>query len=617
MNLSKYTVLGEEIIRIVRTSDIPLKEKVLILDNLYRGKILRPRATSDFASFCEYVGKDEKKKSSITNLPAYIELQDFHKEWCEALTCLHNVPETLEYLDTDTATRIQKYKRLNILCPSETGKTWLFTILHTLFRLGRDPDLRFGLVSDSQGQAKRSLYSIKQVLNYDEDIQALFPELKPMLVKGSQQKEEWSVEAIKVDRINRAAKDSTIVSCGIRSQTITGSRYDYLLLDDILRYDVNMSESELRKGIDWFNNTAEKRLVANGVLIAVNTAWSRLDLAHYLANLEGVVTLKYSFEPDDAMEGVRYIEWGTRHPRERLEREKRTDIVAYNRNRRSLAASPEEQVFGQYIDQIYRQDWKLSDVQDWHKFIGMDLATVRRRGTGIVVVAVSPDGQMKIVLDIVLGQWTGPEKKQKIREYYDLYMPQVFMVENNSQQQDIVEFFIEDSVDIPIESYTTKGTKHGILESMAMEMRRGLWRFNLSDTGVDYLESGNSSSTDDSWVIFLSQVKNYIGEAQPPDMLMAWMFASEASKRAHMGSLIHIFDSKTGEEDRLTYSFEHYSLHNELSAQYGFVAKDEYVPITRFIKQHPDMDVERLPFDPEDARSVYEDMVRYVTIMNG
>lgn len=593
------------------------------MEQLYR-EYLFMHSTIDLSCFIEYVVTDEKKVNPVTRLPVFVRLEEFHREWCEALEAMSSDIQSPRYLSKDTAEKLFKHKKLNVFCPSETGKTWIFSIAHTLSEIGRNPNNIIGIISNSSEQAKKSLFSISQYIEFSEEYKRVFPHVKPMSSKkGTNKTSGWTKSDIRVERTSRAAKDPTVSSRGIGSRDVTGARYDWVKLDDILRYDPNLSENELRKGIDWYNNTIQQRAKH---LVSVNTAWSNSDIAHYLEKQHDVVTLKYSFEKEDELDGITYISWPEKHPREKLDIEKKRDLVSYNRNRRSRTSTIEEQVFGAYIDKVLINDWNIQQANEWDKFIGMDLATVRRKGTAICVIAVSPEGKKKVVIDVKLGKWDAREKRSYIRDFCEMYDPICFKVETNSQQLDVFELFGENNEDLPIESIETKATKEGILNSMALEMQRGLWRFNLSDAALDYLEVGNyTTGSEDDWTVFMSQVRNYSHDAKGEnDMIMAWMFASEGSKQySGHDTLCSVIDIDEDEkiltdDTKSKYTFNDYDIYNSISRKYGFEPKQEYYHISNFIKHNPDKEYdESLVWSKEEFERVKEDMQRYVKIMNG
>jgi hypothetical protein len=310
-----------------------------------------------------------------------------------------------------------------------------------------------------------------------------------------------------------------------------------------------------------------------------------------------------------------------------LDKEKKNDIVSYNRNRRCRTSTTEERPFDENFHLVGNRDYDIQDVKkNARKFMGVDLATKKRRGTAITVVGT--DGRLNYVLDVVVGAWKITEKVAKIREYYEIYQPELIYVENNALQDDIVDALnVADNSNLPIKPFTTGVAKHSSIERLAMELDNDKWRFNYPSACQDVIDG---KSVDDSdWSRFLMEIKMY-PDYPSNDMLMSWMFASEALKkntsRDIQIGIINLNDDADDDDffDRPThvFGFKDYQLGNRISQTRGVIIDSKYQQIISYIKSNIRenqivRDESDIPYDFKEFMSVFEDMTYFCDTMNG
>ena len=602
-------------------ADISEAEKWVIKDHLYR-RAIRANAHNDFSAFCESVIKSEEDVNPITNLPQYLDPQPFHREWCEILQSIVTGDAQSQYIAPDVAKKLNEERRVIILSPRDTGKTSIFTLAFPIWVLGRDPSYRIGIISKSSKQAKRPLASMKKYMMSDSDLKMTFPNLIPMPSETNPKKpERWTTEEIIVRR-SIVSGTASICSYGVGSKSFLGCRLNLLLIDDLVSFDASKSHDEARMAVDFYNNVMKYSVVEkNGITIAVGTPWGSDDLLSHLSK-QGWPIFRYSCEPDDVNDGYRLIEWEKRIPKSRLLEEKRTDIVGYNRNRRCRISSSEEEIFSQGKLNLIKKDYNIFSIREWQTAMGMDLSTSKRKGTAICITASDNDGQQRIVLDIVCGQWQPNEKAEKIRDYADMYKPNKIYVENNSLQDDVVKLLIASgNRDLPIDGWTTKRNKHALLEALSLECKNELWRFNTPDCAIETMQAGSLCKCD--WCEFIREVSGYPNYTTS-DMLMSWLFASEALKDSLESGDYYKFLDASPESKGPIYNFNDFYLGNRVSNSHGFIpqVEDPY-----FVKQiqgrwgkeytmNPVIESEVESMGPE-AKRVLSEMIHYCNVLNG
>ena len=604
---SKYSNLPKQMVRKVLSLNVSKKEKLALLDYLYK-EYLSSTAQFSFESFCELVIKDEKRINTSTGVGYNIELQGFHREWCKML---------------------QDNDRLIVFSPRETGKSTIFSVAYCLWSLGVDSNLRIAIISSASHQSKRILSTIKQYTMSDPDVKKCFPKLKPMMDEINVKKpKKWTVDSILIDR-PLVSKDASIVSYGVGSKSILGSRFDLVLLDDVLGQHNTATQGEIEKVIEWYTNTLEKCVIEGGQIVCVGTAWRSNDLMHYLEQKKGWNCVKYSFDEEDTVDGYRWVDWPDRHTRQKLDDEKTNDLISYNRNRRCRTSSTEERPFDENFESLGKRDYDIEYIRNkCRKFMGVDLSTKKRQGTAITVIAV--DEERHYVIDVAVGAWKVTEKVQKIKDYYDIFQPELIYVENNALQDDIVDALNANTREsLPIKPFTTGIAKHSSLERISIEMINDKWRFNYPSRSQGVIEGSSLPSSD--WDRFLMEVKMY-PDYPSNDMLMSWMFAAEAAKKSYGASLkFHVVNFEDDDDefemfDRIDrnqmalFGFKDYTFDNSITLNGEFSPRKGDDIIMNYIKDNlnplSELNMDEIPFDNKDFMIVFDDMMNYYTLMN-
>lgn len=169
-------------------------------------------------------------------------------------------------------------KLVLVLGHPESGKSTLISLWRVLYLIARDPDVRIALVSKSSTKAQDLLMRVKRYLTEDHlyadterNLIADFNGWKP--VHGDL---EWSMDSIFVRHRKSGERDPTVQALGIGKQ-IYGTRLDYLILDDALVLDNQISELSRERIDAWFTNEALSR-VQRGQAIVNGTRLFPFDL---------------------------------------------------------------------------------------------------------------------------------------------------------------------------------------------------------------------------------------------------------------------------------------------------------------------------------------------------
>ena len=446
-------------------------------------------ARTDGAAFCSYVLKNEETAQTILNSP-------IHEEW-------HWLAD--------------RYKRLILWAHVEAGKTQQMAIGRSLYELGRNPNLRIVICSNTHGQAEKSLKSIQKYVTDSLELRNVFPEMR------RDRNASWNSSNMTVQRETRA-KDPSIQITGLHGN-ILGSRIDLLIMDDILDYENTLSERQREDLWAWYHSTLETRLTREARILCIGTAWHRDDAMHRFAANPVWTAFRYPVLDDGEPT------WPEQWPGSRIE-EKRVILgpVEFARQLLCVARSDEDSRFKvAWVNQCKAKGegkelvYALSQVPPGYKtYTGVDLGVRTKAGsdlTCLFTIAVAPN-EDRIVLNCDAGRWGGPEIVDKIIDHYDRYQS-IVIVENNAAQEFILQFTKKKSA-VPVMPYTTgtaiRHPEFG-LEALAAEMANGKWvipcRNNVCHPEVD------------AWI---NELLYYDPRAHAGDRLMASWFAREGAR---------------------------------------------------------------------------------------
>lgn len=184
--------------------------------------------------FNRYVLRDE-----ITQGP--IRLAPCHREW-------HDF--------------IDAHDRMVLFAAVSMGKSSQL-VGRIIWEVGRDTTIRILLLSNTHNQAVKIVRAVGRYIKTSPEVRAVYPNLRPMW--------PWTDSFITVDR-PVISRDATVSASGVHGN-ILGSRYDLIVIDDILDEENTRTEEQRKKLIQWVEATVMGRLTARGRVIVCGTAW--------------------------------------------------------------------------------------------------------------------------------------------------------------------------------------------------------------------------------------------------------------------------------------------------------------------------------------------------------
>ena len=438
----------------------------------------------------------------------------------------------MEYVLRDEATGLQvrqtevqsewhrlakEHDRLLIWSHIESGKTMQMSVGRTLWMLGRNPNLRICIASNTHGQAAKIVRTIGNYIENSYELHQVFPNLKP--------DRPWTTTQLFVER-TIVAKDPSVQATGFRGN-ITGARIDVLVMDDMLDPENTHSPAARDELWNWYQATLSGRLTANAKVIIVGTAYHPEDFLHRMAQIPGWQAKRFPAVNEDGTP-----KWPQRWPASRLAR-KRLEIgpLEYARQMMCQARDDTEARFKrEWIERCLRRGAGKSMCKSlnavpagYRLFTGVDLAVQKSSAADSTVfftIVVHPNGDREVI-NIESGKWSGPDIVNRILQARRCF-PGIVRVENNASQDFLLHFVRQAGGGDWLQAHTTgrsKASPEFGVESIATEMFNGRW----------IIPSANGTLEPEiaAWV---QEMLYYQPDAHTGDRLMASWFAREAAR---------------------------------------------------------------------------------------
>jgi len=367
-----------------------------------------------------------------------------------------------------------KHSRLNLIAHVESAKSQSLSIGRVLFELGKNPNLRTMVVSNTVSQAQKLVKTIAGYIERSEELHEVFPELQ------KNPDGPWTLSQLAVVRKGQP-KDPSVQATGVHG-SIVGARIDLLILDDILDYE-NVRTPMLRDDLwDWVHSTLLGRLTESARVISVGNAYHKDDFLHRLEKNPLWHTVRFPVLNENGESS-----WPERWSLERISK-KRIELGPLE-FARQLMCQPRSEADARFqrewIDICLQrgngrtlQNQLIEPPPGCKVYTGVDLAVQQHASadlTAFTTIMVHPNGDREI-LNIESGRMAGPQIIERIQQLYRRYQG-IFLVENNSSQDFLLQFLRQGS-NVPVRPFTTGRNKvhpeFGV-ESLAAEMAAGRW----------------------------------------------------------------------------------------------------------------------------------------------
>ena len=179
-------------------------------------------------------------------------------------------------------------KKSITLAPRDSGKSTICDFTKIIFEILRNPNIRIGLISNTQTQAEGFLKEIKNHLQGNATLIEIF---------GEQIGAKWDTKEILVKGKNSKHKDSTVSCIGVGSALI-GKHFDMIIMDDAVTEESSRTELQRERQRVWFYQSLKPTLQPDAEIHIIGTRYHYLDLyAHFMGftEVEGAGEFKDDF----------------------------------------------------------------------------------------------------------------------------------------------------------------------------------------------------------------------------------------------------------------------------------------------------------------------------------
>lgn len=341
--------------------------------------------------------------------------------------------------------RIEAHESAVILEPRGHAKTtWGNTILLP-WLVGRNPNLRIGLISNTAKQSNAFSRAIRWTLQANENYRDVFGDL----VSPS----KWTdVEWLAKGSIHHASKDVTVYSAGALGAIIS-KRFDIILCDDILDEENTANPEQREKITTWFWKTLKPCLVPGGIILVLGTRWAEEDLYEVLIEQNkwpAMVRSALIYEEDDQLHRKPRALWPDVWPVQALLAEKMDMGSAM------FACSYMNDISGLMAGNVFHRDWfRYFDGLDPEKHytitMGVDLASSERQAADFTArVVIAEDEQHNHYILSVYRDKRETGHRQFVIDGWQAY-PEMsrIVIENNQFQSTLIRDLV-DTTSLPV-----------------------------------------------------------------------------------------------------------------------------------------------------------------------
>lgn len=161
------------------------------------------------------------------------------------------------------------YKSKMALWPRGSFKSQVFTIGQVAWLIGRDPNVRILVCSETSRQAQKFVSEVMKIID-SQWFKDLFG-----VHKGKQWKEGSGVFYSAL-RTRKGVKDPTLAAAGV-GEVQTGSHWDYVIMDDVCSQENTQTPESIEKLWNWFGEV-QSQLDPGAKLFMIGTLHHYADI---------------------------------------------------------------------------------------------------------------------------------------------------------------------------------------------------------------------------------------------------------------------------------------------------------------------------------------------------
>lgn len=407
-----------------------------------------------------------------------------------------------------------------------THNTQQIGVGRTLFKLGKNPNLRTVYLNNGQDGAKKTLSATKKYIERSQELRAVFPKLRP----GNM----WREDAITIER-EGYSKDPSIYCIGFHGN-ILGARIDWAVIDDLLDYENTRTAKNRADTEAWLKRTFLTRLSAHAEAAFLTNAWHEADLSVTLPQ-EGWHRLVYP-----VLDAAGQSTWPSKWPLWRIKKVRARGELEFARSYLCKPRDPGAEVFGAEALSaalLRGKGYGLVDFLEESEVprggllvSGVDLGASKKMTggeTSIGSVLHYPHGTKQLVA-LRAGRWSGRKILENLAEVGQS-LGGVLIVENNGVQQYIIDLSQEEGehyeIPVPVLPFYTGKNKHDVdlgVDAMGAEFEGRRWLLPSGRRGPIAPDSVLGPDIPREVVKLLAELAAYSPNTHPGDRLMSvWM----------------------------------------------------------------------------------------------
>ncbi len=411
--------------------------------------------------------------------------------------------------------------RLLIGAPRESAKSSQLAVARVLWELGRNPNLRVKIITNTDDLAIKLVSEIRQHIDVNPRVRAVFPQLRA--APGG----PWARGKLMVVR-SGLMKDPSVEACGVLTSAV-GGRADLIIFDDVCDQRNTILQPALREQVKQvFFGTQINLIGPLGRAVYVATVWHTDDLT---CALRTNPQWQAWWQPAINVESGALL-WGEKWSKEALDaRRREIGDRAFTQQYLLEPLSDEDATFPERVIQACLDHrWAPGEVEvdeSWPRFIGVDLGSSLKAKSSYTVAFVitrGPDGR-RYPLEMVRKRLQFDETVELIADLWVRHRPVKILVENNAYQEAVVQHLGQRFPAMPIAGHTTgrqKADEKIGLPGLAATMANGGWVIPIAG-------EPHAVYCDCPWCAWVSELRGH-PLWRHDDTVMAMWFADLAAR---------------------------------------------------------------------------------------
>jgi predicted phage terminase large subunit-like protein len=348
---------------------------------------------------------------------------------------------------------------LQILAPRSSGKSTLCSVVYPLWCLVRNPDARIIIVSNTIQQAREWLREIEAIMLYHEGFKGIFGNLVP-----DARKQTWTDTEKIIRGRSPFATHLSLLAVGFGG-ALLGRRADLIVCDDVLDFEISLSDVGRDRAKAWFFETLVPVLEPReSSLVTIGTRWHADDLyGTLLKSWKGNCFTFQAIQPNGK------ALWPERWSLKKLEEIRQTiGSIPFSLQYQNIPLADK--------DAIFKENWlKLApEIPDGLAIsIGVDpcVSPGTKKSDYFAAAVLGRKGKETYILDLVMKKAGLKEQIQTIRSLNQEWSPVRITIESNTAQALIPQLLQEE--ELPIHPSQTQESKRARFIRLGSKLETG------------------------------------------------------------------------------------------------------------------------------------------------